>query len=167
MDQNNLDKQTAARIAREEYCVIDEHGRESPAKLAAVLEALDARTSGLVRRSELPDVAGVPRLRGRIENLAQLAVCVEAVLPIVEDDRDLHALSFVNPLRLAVDHLGLAISPTMARYVRRALHGAISFGPAAEPDRVFKGLRRMRWVRAGARKSELTGQRSRRGYGDD
>jgi hypothetical protein len=166
MDEDRWDERSAAQIARNEYCVVDENGQESAAKLAAVVATLEARGEKAGAECELPDVPGVPRLCGRVTDVRDLAACVRAVLPVIERDPALHALSFVNPLRLAADELGIAVSPAVARYLRRALRGTVSFARTADPDRVFRGITQVKWVQRRSDHRVASPRGRARGSGD-
>jgi hypothetical protein len=61
-----------------------------------------------------------------LEDPAQIPELMKQLLPRVEADPRLHALSFSDPLRLA-EELGVTVTPRMARLIRRALASAVSF----------------------------------------
>ncbi len=57
-------------------------------------------------------------MRFRIDEVSQIPGAVRRFIREVEADPRLHALSFGDPLRLATEEVGVAISPTVARVVR-------------------------------------------------
>jgi hypothetical protein len=95
-----------------------------------------------VTRPELPDG---PHVRYRLETTAQIPEAVHRFLPEVERDPRLHALSFVDPLAVA-EELGIAVSPAVARVVRRGLAGAVTFDRRSlDDDGRLRGLGTIRW----------------------
>jgi hypothetical protein len=94
----------------------------------------------------LPDVPGVPRLRARVDEVAQIPDVVSRFLPEVRADPRLLAMSFADPLRLATDVLGIAVSPVVARAVRAGLRGLVSFDLAVLDDNGrLRGIDSARW----------------------
>jgi hypothetical protein len=128
-------------LARRSYCVCDFEGREDPERLRRAVEAVINASDYL----DLPDVPGVPRLRHRIDEVSEIPEVVRLFLPEVEADARLHALSFVDPLRVA-NELGIAVSPTIARTVRRGLAGSVSFDLGSlDPEGRLVGVGEIRW----------------------
>jgi hypothetical protein len=131
-------------IIRMHYCIWGADGEERADRVRRVEEAL--RSHGGKGSTDLPDVPGVPKLRGTIEDVRQIPAFVREWLPIVECDPRLHALSFRDPLRLATDELGIRIAPRVARHVRRALRGAVSFDARdVDCEGRMPGITRIAW----------------------
>lgn len=81
-----------------------------------------------------------------IDDISQIPDFVRRYLPKVEADPKLLALSFVDPLKLATDHLGIAVSSQVARAVRRGLRAMVTFDLAAlGPDGQLRGVSNVRW----------------------
>jgi hypothetical protein len=132
------------------YCVYGADGRKDEARVEVVRKALGAanRDADAGGEVSLPDVPGVPHLHTLIDDPTQIPVVVRELLPRVQADPRLHALSFTDPIRLATDELGVALSPRVARIARRALASAVSFDPARSLDpqgRGQGGLVRIQW----------------------
>lgn len=109
---------------------------------------------------QLPDVPSVPRLRARLDDPRDIPAFAREFLPLVERDPRLHRLSFVNPLRLATDELGIAISPAVARFVRRTMRGAVSFEDTTPTDNALRGITRIRWILKSSRPSNNKARRT-------
>jgi hypothetical protein len=136
-------------IAKVHYCVVGPDGAVSEAKLALAVAALKgAGAAPKSKRSSrtLPTVQGVPRLVATLDKVPDIPGFVRKYLPEVAKNPRLHALSFVNPLKLATDELGIAISPAVARYIRRLLRGSVSFADAPQVPGSLTGITRIRWV---------------------
>lgn len=133
--------ESAEVIARRNYCVCDLDGREDPERLQRAIEAVISASN----YEDLPNVTGVPRLRYRIDDVSQIPIAVRKFLPEIEADARLHALSFVDPLRVA-NELGIAVSPSIARTVRRGLAGSVSFDLGSlDSEGQLVGVGEIRW----------------------
>jgi len=140
MPSKNEDSQLH-EIVQKHYCVCGPDGYEDERKVKRVLDALTQ-----ARKGEFPDIEGVPRLKGRIDEVDEIPRFVRKFLPVVEKDPQMHALSFVDPLRLATDVLGLAISPRVSRVVRRSLRGVVSFDvETLKKHGTIAGVAKLRW----------------------
>ena len=129
--------------ARRHYCLCDARGRESADKLGRAVEALRAHAGG---KKPLPSVAGVPHLADSLTKVSQIASLVERYLPVVQADPALLAQSFRDPLAVATERLGIAVSPAVARHVRRAMKGMVSFdGHDAPLHGKRNGVVRIAW----------------------
>jgi hypothetical protein len=117
-----LPEETPQAFVRRHWCVWTPDGAEDTARVTRVLDTLARQYPDLETRREIdcPDVPGVPRLRDRIDEVSQLPEVVRRYLPEVEADPRLLALSFVDPLRLATDHPGMAVSQWSRRRSTRA-----------------------------------------------
>lgn len=132
-------------FARTHYCLCGPDGREDPIKVERAVRALEK--VGASR--EPPEIEGVARLRFRVETLAQIPEAVRRFLPEVEASPRLHALSFVDPLRVA-NELGIAVAPAVARTVRRAFGGIVSFDDRSlDPHGKLRGVGNIRWIPRG------------------
>lgn len=135
-------------FVRRHWCVCGPDGIEDSDRVARVMAVLARESPDLDPRSEVhaPDVPGVPRLRDRIDEIAQIPEFVRRYLPEVESDPRLHAMSFVDPLRLATDVLGIAVSPRVARAVRRGLRSMVSFDlTSLDAQGRLHGIEAIRW----------------------
>ncbi len=122
---------TVEAYVRRSYCISGPDGRDDAERLRKAIEAVTSKgSSGELTPTDIP---GVPRLRHRIDHLSQVAEAVRRFLPEVEASPRLHALSFVDPLRVA-NELGVAVSPAVARSVRRGLSGIVSFDLSSLDD---------------------------------
>ena len=140
--------ETLEVFVRRVFCVCGRDGREDSERFRRAAEAVVRASPEFERSGEvtLPDVPGVPPLRYRIDDVSQIPEAVRRFLPEVESDPRLHALSFVDPLRLATEELGIAISPVVARMVRRRLAGVVSFDPRSlDADGRLRGVGQIRW----------------------
>ena len=150
------------KLAHEQYCIVGQDGEIRKDKVARVLSAL--RAAGVpdlpVSDDQLPDVPGVPRLKARLDDPRDIAAAARKFLPLVESDPRLHRLSFVNPLRLATDELGIAISPVVARFVRRTMRGAVSFDDTTPTNASLRGITRIRWILKPSRPSNNRARRN-------
>ena len=81
------------------------------------------------REVRLPEVARVPYLVAFVDGRDALQALVRELLPRVEADPLLLALSFVDPLRLGCEELGVAWTPEAAELIRESLTGVVSFDP--------------------------------------
>jgi hypothetical protein len=140
--------ETLDAFVRRVFCVCGPNGREDSERVRHAAEAIAQNYADFAQREEvdLPQVPGVPPLRYRLDQISQIPEAVSRFLPEVEADPRLHALSFVDPLRLATEELGIAVSPLVARAVRIALTGEVSFdiGSLDEQGRL-RGMGRIRW----------------------
>jgi hypothetical protein len=139
-------------IAKAQYCVVGQDGELSQNKLTRVVDALEAaakQASGQTQKETLPIVAGVPRLKATLDRVEDIPIFVARYLHGVERDPILHALSFVNPLKLATDELGIAVSPLVARFVRRQFRGSVSFADGPKVPGQLTGVTNIRWVPKG------------------
>jgi hypothetical protein len=135
-------------FVRRVFCVSGPDGIENGERLRRAIEAVAGITPDfeLSRRIDLPDVPGVPRLRYRIDEVSQIPEAVRRFLPEVEANPRLHTLSFVDPLRLATEELGIAVSPVVARAVRRGLAGAVSFDLSSlDAEGRLQGMGQIHW----------------------
>jgi hypothetical protein len=140
--------ETLVAFVRRVFCVCGSDGHEDPERLRRAVEAVARACPEFERQQQavLPSVPGVPHLRCRIDEVSQIPGIVRRFLPEVESDPRLHALSFVDPLRLATEELGIAVSALVARIVRRELSGAVSFNPDSLNEQgLLRGLGQIRW----------------------
>jgi hypothetical protein len=135
-------------IARTEYCVVDQTGELSPGKVARAVAALRAasKSGHGSKKQPLPIVTGVPRLKATLDKVEDIPIFVSRYLSEVEKDSILHALSFVNPLKLATDELGIAVSPLVARFIRRLFRRTVSFADGPKSPGTLTGITSVRWV---------------------
>lgn len=143
-----MPEETLHTFVRRHWCVWGPDGAEDTDRITRVLDTLARQYPDLETRREIdcPDVPGVPILRDRIDEISQIPEFVRRYLPEVEADPRLLALSFVDPLRLASDHLGIAVSPRVARAVRRGLRGMVSFElDSLDPDGRLRGIEAISW----------------------
>ena len=141
--------ETVEEFAQRAYCVCGVDGRVDPDRVRRVAEAVARAYTNFADLEEIdpPHVPGVPHLRYRVDDVSQIPEAVRRFLPEVEADPRLHALSFVDPLRLAVEELGVVISPVVARAVRRALGGWLSFNAAEVLEQgTVPAITRARWL---------------------
>jgi hypothetical protein len=138
--------ETVQDVVRRAYCVRGRTGEEDADRIKAAVAAVGAANPDFsaVREVSLPAVPGVPDLRAVIGDVQELRAAIEKLLPQIEGDPVLHALSFADPLRLCTEHLGIAVTPLVANQVRLILGAKLSFDPsrslAAQP-----GVGKIRW----------------------
>jgi len=135
--------ETIVDFVRQHYCVCGPDGREEVGRLERAVEAVEAAEAA--RQEWLPELPGVPHLRYRIDTAVQIPEAVHRFHPEVERDPRLHALSFVDPLAVAQE-LGIAVSPAVARIVRRGLAGTVTFDRRSlDSNGQLRGLGTIRW----------------------
>jgi hypothetical protein len=131
-----LPEETLHAFVRRHWCVWGPDGAEDTDRITRVLDTLARQDPDLETRREIdcPD------------EVSQIPEVVRRYLPEVEADPRLLALSFVDPLRLANDHLGIAVSPRVARAVRRGLRGMVSFDLSSlDPGGRLRGIEAISW----------------------
>jgi hypothetical protein len=132
------------------YCVCGRDGHVDPIVLRRVVETVSSANPKFLESAEAiaPDVLGVSRLRMRVDEAAQIAPLVAKLMPTIEADPRLLALSFSDPLVLAVE-LGIAVSPKLARQIQRGLSTIVPFdsarGPLDPSGRGRFGITSIRW----------------------
>ena len=129
--------------ALEQYCIVGRNGKPDQRKIDAVLSAISSHNPR--ESADLPDIRGIPRLTADVKSIADISGALERYLPVVEANPYLHALSFIDPLRLAVDHLGIRVSPEVASFVQRRMRGIVSFSEDGPSDRWIERARSMHW----------------------
>jgi hypothetical protein len=141
------DRENLEELAARSYCVCGADGRLEASRMQKAIDVLRHVRGDATR--ELPSIDGVPRLRYRIDTMSQIPEAVRRFLPEVERDPRLHALSFVDPLRVA-NELGIAVSPVVARTVRRSLSGALTFNlQSLDAHGRLRGVGKVRWMPRG------------------
>jgi hypothetical protein len=125
------------------YCVCGADGREDLGRVQRAAAAVAQAEASKV--TEFPHVPGVPHLRYRVDKVGQIPEAIRCFLSEVEADPRLHALSFIDPLRLA-NELGIAVSPAVARTVRRGLAGVLSFDlESLDANGRLRGIEKINW----------------------
>jgi hypothetical protein len=80
-----------------------------------------------------------------VERAEQIPALVQEYLPRVEADPKLHALSFIDPIRVARE-LGIEIAPALERAIRRRLRGVFTFDERGlDANGNVAGFRNLRW----------------------
>lgn len=102
----------------------------------------------------LPPLPQIPYLETTISEAGQLHQAVHARLEAVHADERLLKLSFIDPLRLGCEELGVAVTPAVALEVRRRLRSVLSFDQeeyveVRDTDRPLHGIRHIRWEPGG------------------
>lgn len=146
---NVQDKQTGESptdFVRRCYCVRWINGEESPERIKTAVDAVLACNPDFasVSKIKLPDIPGIPVLRVLVSDPRKLPAIVKELLPVVEADPRLHALSFADPIRLGCEHFGVALTPPVARLCRRRLSKLLSFDPAKSLVNAH-GITRIKW----------------------
>jgi hypothetical protein len=138
-----LESESLEDFARVHYCVTDLDGFEDAKRLSMVVQAV-AESEAAGDRI-MPDVPGAPLVRYRIDHPSEIPAAVQTFLPEVERDPKLHALSFVDPLAVA-NQLGIVVSPSVARVVRRGLASVVTFDQRSlDSEGRLRGQGTMRW----------------------
>jgi hypothetical protein len=116
--------------------------------VSAVREANPAfEKQGTVR---LPPLPHIPYLETTVTEAGQLHEALHTRLKVVQADERLLNLSFIDPLRLGCEELGVAVTPAVALEVRRRLHGVLSFDQeeyveVRDTKRPLHGISHIRW----------------------
>ena len=93
-----------------------------------------------------PNVEGVPPLRALLTEIEQVPKLVRRLLPKIERNPRQHALSFLDPLRLA-NELGIAVTPRIARALRWSWRAVVPFEVPTDfdtPERLA-AYSKLRW----------------------
>jgi hypothetical protein len=152
-NKNNSMAETHDRLIgliKNHYCIVDEHGAIAKNKLDRCVQVLmpQYETSNDL---DFPCIDGVPYLHMRIENFEQLREAMPRICELVHNDKELLALSFNNPLRMAVDKLGIELTPPMARAIRSLLKKTLRFDDEETATKRKSGIKKIKWVAAPAK----------------
>lgn len=79
------------------------------------------------RSIQLPELERIPYLNTLIDNPRMLHPTIHEALAQIQDDPRLYTLSFIDPIRLGCEELGIAVTPEVAAELHRRLEGHISF----------------------------------------
>lgn len=140
---HGADARSLKDFVRQHYCVYTFDGREDEDRLRAAMAAVESADVG--PSDDPPVVRDVPRVRMRIDRPSQISEAVRRFLPEVERDPRLHALSFVNPLQVALE-LAVVVSPLVARIVRRGLASTVTFDTRSLDEHGrLRGLGEIHW----------------------
>lgn len=148
---------SVADLVRRHYTIRWIQGLEDADRLeratAAVKEANpgltdEAETDGEVR---LPVIRGIPYLETLIDRVEKLHPTIHAALDRINDDERLRLLSFIDPIRLGCETLGIAVVPAVADEIHRRLEGVVSFDQeryveVRESGGPLRGINDIRWV---------------------
>lgn len=143
-------------FVRRLYTVQNQYGYEDPQRLERCVQKVREANPEFesLREVKLPQIDGVPLLKFRIEDRTQLHRVVHEVLTKVQEDPVLLALSFIDPIRLGVEELGIAATPEVVAEVRARLEGHVSFDQERYEEirktrGGLNGITTIRWVAGG------------------
>jgi hypothetical protein len=96
----------------------------------------------------------IPYLETTVTDAGRLHETVHARLEAVQADERLLKLSFIDPLRLGCEELGVVVTPAVALEVRRRLRGVLAFdqeeyAEVRDTNRPLHGIRSIRWEPGG------------------
>jgi len=135
--QTKYEDDRLSKFVIEHYCICDSHGKFVTAKIDKVRDVLEKTGMDLeTLDNHLPAVDGVPVRKAHLESVTQIPELIRRFYPIIAGDKALMHLSFVNPLQLATDVLGITVTPAMASFIRAKLRNLVSF---AEVELPFNG----------------------------
>jgi hypothetical protein len=132
------------------YCVYGTDGEVNEPALKQVTDAVLAVNPSFFKKGDatLPNVPGVARLRARIDKPDDVVPVFAKLLSAAEADPRLHALSFADPLALGIE-MGVAVTPPVARFVRRVLASVVPFdrskGPLEASGKGRFGIESLHW----------------------
>jgi hypothetical protein len=129
------------------YCICDMSGKTNEQKIGKALSVLIQNHFDPTKFSkEPPAVDGVPVRKDHLESTDQIQGLIRKYYPMVSKNTAWNNLSFINPLQLATDILGISVSEPMARFIRSSLRSAVSFKEVKLPfDGKIEGIGRIRW----------------------
>lgn len=141
-------------LAERIYVLRGADGKVITEKLDTAIQALQKANPNLddhTKDVKTPELDQIPYLKEFIKDPRQLHIVIHRHLSQIEKDERLHQLSFIDPLRLAVEELGITFTPEIAYLVREMLEGVLSFNPkeyAAIRDgkKRLGGSKNIRWV---------------------
>ena len=139
-------------LVRRCYTVRWTDGLEHQERIERAVSAVRETNPEFAKQEEvrLPPLPGIPYLETTITDARQLRKEVLARMEAVHTDERLLKLSFIDPLRLGCEELGVAVMPEVALEVRRWLHGVVSFDQEEyvairDTDRPLHGICHIRW----------------------
>jgi hypothetical protein len=144
--------ETLDTLAGRAYCVRGTDGHDDVERIREVVRAIRASNpeSDDAIEVRLPPLAGIPFLAGVIDSVEMLLPEIHRVLGRVRADRRLLALSFVDPIRVGCEELGIAVTPSVAEEIRRRLAGHVSFNreryTAIKRGQPLRGVMTIDWV---------------------
>jgi hypothetical protein len=99
----------------------------------------------------LPEVEGIPFLEKLVDDTRLLHSAVHEALAAIEDNERFMLLSFIDPIRLGCEELGIAFTPKVAAEVRQRLEGVLSFDQeryveVRDGEGGLHGIESIRWV---------------------
>lgn len=143
-------------LVRRCYTVRWTDGFEHQERLERAVSAVREINPEFEKQEEvrLPPLPEIPYLETTITVVRQLHETVHGRLEAVHADDRLLKLSFIDPLRLGCEELGVAVTPEVALEVRRRLRGVLSFDQeeyveVRDTNRPLHGIRHIRWEPGG------------------
>lgn len=135
-------KETLEELVRRTYTVRGPDGNEDPQRLAKAMQAVREANPGgeSSREIKLPKIHHLPRLSIFVDNLREAERALTMGLGRVLRNERLMALSFIDPLRVATEELGICCTPTIAVLFRRRYAKLVSFD-----SKSYEALRDRPW----------------------
>lgn len=122
--------ESVREMARRAYVVSWIDGHEQSERLERAMSAISEANPDFnddTGEVQLPWIERIPYLRDAIEDPQELHRVIHQRLEEVHRDRLLCMLSFIDPIRLGCEELGVSVSPGVAATIRRILEGKVSF----------------------------------------
>ncbi len=146
--------ETPQSLVRRCYTIIGPDGSEDPERLERALRAVRGaglRPEGDPGEVSLPPVEEVPFLRRQATDMRDAELAVREGLRLVLNDERLMRLSFIDPLRVGSEELGIVGTRAIAAALRRRWAGLFSFDQeryAAVRDEPWEEGKRspLRWI---------------------
>jgi hypothetical protein len=140
-------------LVRRWYALRGPAGIEDQGRLDRAMEAVREANPEFDEREEVsvPELDGVPPHEETIEDVDDVHRVIHEVLERIEDDPRLVALSFIDPLRLGSEELGIVATPEVAAEIRQRLEGRLSFDQERyeeirDENDELRGPEEIRWV---------------------
>ena len=146
--------ETIDDLVRRYYTVRWVEGVEDEERVELATQAVLEANSGLgdeQREVRLPEVEGIPYLRKLLDDTRLLHPTVHEALDSIENSERLMLLSFIDPIRLGCEELGIAVTQEVAADVRQRLEGVLSFDQeryveVRDGEGGLHGIESIRWV---------------------